>query len=70
MRSCSRNTRWSISGDGGAAEAAEAAEGEDGWTIKDGVLYDAQALLREAGWYVQQEKQRVGRVARVPEPER
>lgn len=40
------------------------------WTIKDGVLYDAQALLREAEWYVQQEKQRVGRVARVPEPER
>jgi len=40
------------------------------WTIKDGVLYDAQALLREAEWYVQQEQQRVGRVARVPEPGR
>ncbi|MDH3271863.1 MAG: amidohydrolase family protein [Gemmatimonadota bacterium] len=26
------------------------------WTIKDGVVYDAQALLREALWYVQQEK--------------
>ncbi len=30
------------------------------WTIKDGVVYDAQALLREAEWYVQQEKQRLG----------
>lgn len=28
------------------------------WTIKDGVVYDAQALLREALWYVQQEKNR------------
>jgi imidazolonepropionase-like amidohydrolase len=26
------------------------------WTIKDGVVYDAQALLREAEWYVEQEK--------------
>ena len=25
------------------------------WTLKDGVLYDAQALLREVLWYVQQE---------------
>ncbi|HSA57205.1 MAG TPA: amidohydrolase family protein [Gemmatimonadaceae bacterium] len=28
------------------------------WTIKDGVLFDAQALLREAEWYIEQEKQR------------
>ncbi len=28
------------------------------WTIKDGVVYDAQALLREVLWYVQQEKAR------------
>jgi hypothetical protein len=28
------------------------------WTIKDGVVYDAQALLREVLWYVQQEKNR------------
>lgn len=28
------------------------------WTIKEGVVYDAQALLREALWYVQQEKAR------------
>ena len=28
------------------------------WTIKDGVVYDAQALLREALWYVIQEKNR------------
>jgi imidazolonepropionase-like amidohydrolase len=28
------------------------------WTIKDGILYDAQALLREAEWYVEQERQR------------
>ena len=26
------------------------------WTIKDGVVYDAQALLREAEWYVEQER--------------
>jgi hypothetical protein len=30
------------------------------WTIKDGVVYDAQALLREAEWYVDQEKRRLG----------
>jgi imidazolonepropionase-like amidohydrolase len=30
------------------------------WTIKDGVVFDAQALLREAEWYVQQEKVRLG----------
>ena len=29
------------------------------WTIKDGVLFDAQALLREAEGYVQQEKERL-----------
>jgi imidazolonepropionase-like amidohydrolase len=28
------------------------------WTIKDGVVYDAPALLREALWYVQQERNR------------
>jgi imidazolonepropionase-like amidohydrolase len=28
------------------------------WTIKDGVVFDAQALLREAEWYVQQERGR------------
>jgi hypothetical protein len=33
--------------------------GADG-TIKDGVVFDAQALLREAEWYVQQEKVRMG----------
>ncbi|GIW51439.1 MAG: amidohydrolase [Gemmatimonadales bacterium] len=33
------------------------------WTIKDGVVYDAQALLREAEWYVAQEKRRLGGVA-------
>ncbi len=31
------------------------------WTIKDGVVYDAQALLREVLWYVEQEKQRLER---------
>ena len=30
------------------------------WTIKDGVVFDAQALLREAEWYVKQERQRLG----------
>jgi len=29
------------------------------WTIKDGVVFDAQALLREAEWYVQQERTRL-----------
>ena len=29
------------------------------WTIKDGVLFDAQALLREAEAYVEQEKERL-----------
>jgi hypothetical protein len=29
------------------------------WTIKGGVVFDAQALLREAEWYVQQERSRV-----------
>lgn len=28
------------------------------WTIKEGVLFDAQALLREVEWYIEQEKQR------------
>lgn len=31
------------------------------WTIKDGIVFDAQALLREAEWYVQQEKDRLKR---------
>jgi imidazolonepropionase-like amidohydrolase len=31
------------------------------WTIKDGILFDAQALLREAEWYVEQEKERLKR---------
>jgi imidazolonepropionase-like amidohydrolase len=29
------------------------------WTIKEGILFDAQALLREAEWYVEQEKVRL-----------
>ena len=29
------------------------------WTIKDGVVFDAQALLREAEWYVRQERARM-----------
>jgi imidazolonepropionase-like amidohydrolase len=28
------------------------------WTIKDGILFDAQALLKEAEWYVQQQRRR------------
>ncbi len=30
------------------------------WTIKDGILFDAQGLLREVESYVQQERQRLG----------
>jgi len=30
------------------------------WTIKDGYVFDAQALLREAEWYVRQERTRLG----------
>jgi hypothetical protein len=33
------------------------------WTIKDGIVFDAQALLREAEWYVAQEKKRLGKPA-------
>ncbi|MDB4880190.1 MAG: 5-deoxyadenosine deaminase [Gemmatimonadetes bacterium] len=29
------------------------------WTIKDGVVFDSQALLREVEWYVQQERVRL-----------
>ncbi len=29
------------------------------WTIKDGTLFDSQALLREAEWYVAREKERL-----------
>jgi hypothetical protein len=29
------------------------------WTIKDGYVFDAQALLREAEWYVKQERSRL-----------
>jgi hypothetical protein len=28
------------------------------WTIKDGVVYDAPALLREVLWYVERERNR------------
>ncbi|HEX6971279.1 MAG TPA: amidohydrolase family protein [Limnochordia bacterium] len=31
------------------------------YTIKDGIVYDAQALLREAEWYVVQERHRLAR---------
>lgn len=31
------------------------------WTIKDGIVFDAQALLREAEWYVAQERERLRR---------
>jgi imidazolonepropionase-like amidohydrolase len=31
------------------------------WTIRDGILFDAQALLREAEWYIEQERQRLRR---------
>jgi imidazolonepropionase-like amidohydrolase len=29
------------------------------WTIKDGIVFDAQALLREVEWYLEQEKTRL-----------
>ena len=45
------------------------------WTIKDGILFDAQALLREAEGYVEQEKARLqgkavttSDAARAPRP--
>jgi hypothetical protein len=31
------------------------------WTIRDGVVFDAQALLREVEWYVVQERARIAR---------
>lgn len=39
------------------------------WTIKEGVVYDARALLREALGYVQQEKERHERGITEPGPE-
>jgi imidazolonepropionase-like amidohydrolase len=43
----------------GIADPAEQwKQGGVRWTIKEGVLYDAPALLREVLWYVQQEKLR------------
>lgn len=35
------------------------------WTIKRGVVFDAQALLREVEWYVQQERVRLGQPGAV-----
>ena len=29
------------------------------WTIKDGILFDAQGLLREAEWYIERERERL-----------
>ena len=29
------------------------------WTIKDGVVFDAQGLLREVEWYVTKERERL-----------
>lgn len=29
------------------------------WTIKDGIVFDAQGLLREAEWYVEKERERL-----------
>jgi hypothetical protein len=34
-------------------------QGGVAWTIKDGILFDAQALLREVEWYLEQEKARL-----------
>ncbi len=31
------------------------------YTIKDGIVFDAQALLREVEWLVKREKERMGR---------
>jgi imidazolonepropionase-like amidohydrolase len=31
------------------------------WTIKDGIVFDAQALLREVEWYVEKERERLRR---------
>jgi len=33
------------------------------WTIKEGIVFDAQALLREAEWHVQRERGRPERVS-------
>lgn len=41
----------------------QAAHGGVRWTIKEGVVFDAQALLREVEWYVQQERARRTRTA-------
>lgn len=41
----------------------QAAHGGVRWTIKEGIVFDAQALLREVEWYVQQERMRRTRAA-------
>ena len=38
------------------------------WTIKDGIIFDAQGLLREVEGYVQQEKQRLSTKATTSQP--
>ncbi len=40
------------------------------WTIRDGIAFDAQALLREAEWYIEQEKQRLKGKAAMEEGSR
>lgn len=48
---------------GMADPATQSQMGGVRWTIKDGVVYDAPALLREVLWYVNQEKERLRRAA-------
>ena len=43
------------------SKAERETRGGVAWTIKDGIVFDAQALLREAEWYVQQERTRLSR---------
>ncbi|HEX7024841.1 MAG TPA: amidohydrolase family protein [Gemmatimonadales bacterium] len=40
-------------------------QGGVAWTIKDGIVFDAQGLLREAEWYVEKERERL-KAAPVP----
>jgi imidazolonepropionase-like amidohydrolase len=49
--------------------AEQASRGGVAWTIKEGVVFDAQALLREVEWYVQEVGRRT-KQARNPAPDR
>jgi imidazolonepropionase-like amidohydrolase len=51
-----------------APRATQASWGGVAWTIKDGVVFDARALLREVRWYVEEERRRLSDAGVSPQP--